>query len=104
MSASTSAPASAEPVAAPANDPARRRRGTMAVVVGAVVVALAALVVVATRGPAHPPTLNERVSAVPIQTAKWDPLDGRRQVTQQIRCSRAQLQGIVPSGKHEHRG
>jgi len=64
MSASTSAPASAEPVAAPANDPARRRRGTMAVVVGAVVVALAALVVVATRGPAHPPTLNERVSAI----------------------------------------
>ena len=51
-----------------------------------------------------PQTLNKRVSAVRIQAPKWDPLDGRRQVAKQVRCSRAQLQGIVPSGKHEHRG
>ena len=51
-----------------------------------------------------PHTLNKRVSAVRIQTAKWDPLNGRRQLAQQVRCSSAQLQGIVPSGQHEHRG
>jgi hypothetical protein len=51
-----------------------------------------------------PHTFNKRVSAVRIQTAKWDPLNGRRQIAQQVRCSFAQLQWIVPSGQHEHRG
>jgi cytochrome c-type biogenesis protein CcmH len=57
--------ASAEVRAAPAaSEPSRRGRGPVVALVVAVVVAVAALVVVAARGSAGPPTLQERVHEV----------------------------------------
>ena len=64
MTASASASAEAEVRPTAAGDPARRRRGTVVAVVAAVAVAVVALVVVATRGPAHPPTLPGRIDAI----------------------------------------
>jgi len=65
VSAATSAEATASaPAGASAGDPARRRRGTAAAVLAAVAVAVITLVVVASRGPAHPPTFTERVDAI----------------------------------------
>ena len=64
------------------------------------------------------PNLNEPPGAEPLNVAAAQVLakegiprvEARRRVhpdhgpvAQQVRCSRAQLQGIVPSGKHEHR-
>jgi cytochrome c-type biogenesis protein CcmH len=57
--------ASADVRAAPAaSEPSRRGRGPVVALVVAVVVAVAALVVVAARGSAGPPTLQERVHDV----------------------------------------
>jgi cytochrome c-type biogenesis protein CcmH len=57
--------ASADVRAAPAaSEPSRRGRGPVVALVVAVVVAVAALVVVAARGSAGPPTLQERVHEV----------------------------------------
>ena len=59
-----SASASADVRTPAASDPARRRRGTVVAVVAAVAVAVIALLVVAGRGPAHPPTFSERIDAI----------------------------------------
>jgi cytochrome c-type biogenesis protein CcmH len=60
-----SASASTDVRSPAASDPARRRgRGTLVAVVAAMAVAVVALVVVASRGPTHPPTFSERVDAI----------------------------------------